>query len=226
MANIASTTIRFYTSNKREITKMFNQFKKIYRESIKEIGAYDFYLHYFTEQEIEEFGCNASGGVDYISDEISTIENTQMPYSNRVGNVYYFDIGCWSKWSPATKLWLKIIEKNFPKVLLAYMGSECGMGLYIKWDESGLFYAPELYDIDVYLEGMAEKKFTTLESSEIENKSALFDYINDAFGFCLDYQDYTIEQLEEKCNEIIQKEDEESYIYIHQYCDSSPYEGE
>ena len=202
MPNWCGTDIIFYSNNKEQLKTFYEKFDEIYNgKATIENGFGNGWLGDFVNtlipEEYENIRCR--GSVDFYEEIYHKTEN-----------IDYFRIYTQTAWAPMLKMWRLIIEKYFPSVKIAYCAEECGMEIYDKYDESGLFLSEYYATISAYDDDDGE-----YYSDYFDSKKELVDYLNETFGV-----NVGIEMSNENMENIIKKNNCSISINIYEYADT------
>lgn len=220
MPNWCSSAIKFYSENENEVKEMLKRFVEIFNgEPAVENGfghgwMGDYAHAFFPEVELEKIRCRGS-----VELEDAICKN---------GKYFYFTMFTETAWSPLMGLWHGIVEKFYKDVKIAYVSEETGMGVFSKWDESGVFFLEELY-FDICFPTKDGETCQIDDHYMFGSLDDIYKWLDENFSFKYEKKG-SIEELEEELNEILHNKEEckDDYFYcqIGRYYDVHPAEYE
>lgn len=133
MPNWCSTTIAFYSTEEKTLHKFFDEINRVfYSESNTENGFGKGWLGKFVNEYLSDIGVDGElrcrGDICEIDTEIKVLKEK-----------YYFRIITETAWVSMIEMWVKILERHFPDINIAFVGEEFGNGYYEKHDDIGFF---------------------------------------------------------------------------------------
>ena len=224
MANICSTTIKFYTKGHNEqLDEMHKRFIEIMNGTGKfswlPISA--FVECYYPNEDAS--GVNCRGEVEHITE----IESNDM--------YRWFEVDTETAWSAKMGVFYKIVKDFYPDVEIAYISEECGMAYYLVYDKTpDNFFFPDQY----YIDGCFPNGYGSCEPIPDKyfagNFGELMDYLQDILPFRFERQetpeDLTLEinyQIAKYVTENnIEEGEDEPYFLCEEFTELAPSEFE
>lgn len=169
MPNWCSSAVTFYSENVNAVSDMHNRFVEIFNGQPTHENGFghgwlgDYVNMFFPALGFENMRCRGS-----VSDIFDV---------KRVEDYAAFEIYVETAWEPLLDVFGKIIEEFFPDVQFAYIAEECGNGIYMRHDETDLFY-PTKFGCEVYCPVLSDdyEKFEGKTLAEV--MSQVSDYAN------------------------------------------------
>lgn len=227
MPNWCSSSITFYSTNKKQLKQLHKDFKDIYDgEPTQENGfghgwMGDYANHYYKEIGAAKINCRGS---------VAEIEDvTQM---KKDGTTYhYFQMSTSTAWSSKVELWAHIIKDNYEDVDMAFVAEECGNEVYEKYDPDNFFYYSEQYVVNTSYPKKDKdgEIYFEWESFYAENLNDIHDFFHEASLPFL-YQEFdTIEKMKQYLEarfKTYTDDKDEGYVSIYSYYEYDPFEGD
>ena len=208
MPNWCYTNVTFYSNNKAQIKKMYKDFKKIYDGQATCANGFghgwlgDYANTYFTRQElipkVKDEGflfpyevINCRGSIIDIDEKVRFLKE------DPTGSWYAFSVQTETAWGVKMGLFWEIIQKEYPDIMIAYMGEESGCEVFLKYDPDDLFY-PEEYYVDWFCEDERVSKIECPDNHYFENLDEARNYIAESFSVKIpELFAYQLEDLQE-----------------------------
>lgn len=142
MPNWCSTTIAFYSTEEQKLLKFFDEINRIFHlESSLEDDFENGCLGKFVNEFLPDIGVygevRCRGYICEVGTEIKVFNGQ-----------YYFTIITETAWVSMIEMWVKILERHFPDINIAFIGEEFGNCYYVKYDDIGFF--PEMAYCSIY----------------------------------------------------------------------------
>lgn len=210
MPNWCSTTIKFYSENKKQVDEMYEKFREIMGGKATEENDFgDGWMGNFANVFFPKLGA------DKI-DCRGWIDNIDAPEED--GDCRVFTIWTETAWGAKMGIWHEIVKNFYPDVCIAYIAEECGCDYFCVYDATeGCRYFPDEFCVDGCLPTKDGKCEYIEDKYQFGSVKEILEYLDKVLPFKFRHTDdiYELnEEIQKKLDELSDEREYDEYLYF------------